>query len=384
VARRDDLRQAAAAQADAMVARLAELVLCESPTDDPVALAACAGMLARWGDEALGRPAERILHDGVPHLLWAAPDPAVLLVGHFDTVWPLGTIDHWPMTVADGVAYGPGVFDMKAGIVQLLTAVRLVADRSRVSVLLNSDEEIGSPGSRTYIEAEARRVRAVLVCEPAADGGNLKIARKGVGSYEVTVTGRAAHAGLEPEKGINAAVEAARQVLGLGALAGADGTSVTPTVLSAGTTGNTVPERAVLHVDVRAWTRAELTRVDRAMHGLRAHLPGAAVTVAGGISRYPLEPEVAVPVLAVAQEAARDVGLPVPDGVGVGGASDGNLTGALGVPTLDGLGALGAHPHARAERVDVSAMPDRAALLAALIDRLVFGDLDQLRSLWQR
>jgi glutamate carboxypeptidase len=370
VARRDDLQEAAARQADAMVARLAELVLRESSTGEPDALEFCADLLVRWGDAVLGRPAERLRHDGVPHLLWRAPDPAVLVVGHYDTVWPLGTIAQWPMTVLDGVARGPGVFDMKAGIVQLLAAVSLVADRSRVSVLLNCDEEIGSPGSRAFIEAEARRVRAVLVCEPAADGGHLKIARKGVATYAVTITGRAAHAGLEPERGVNAGIEVAHQVLGLGALAKADGTSVTPTVLSAGTTQNTVPEEAVLHVDVRAWTRAELIRVDRAMHALRPHLPGAAVAVSGGITRFPLEPDVARPVLRVAQDAARDIGMTPPDGVGVGGASDGNLTGALGVPTLDGLGALGAHPHAREERVDLSAMPERAALLAALIDRL--------------
>jgi glutamate carboxypeptidase len=370
VARRDDLREAAARQADAMVARLAELVICESPTGAPAALARCADLLAGWGDEALGRPVEHVVRGGVPHLLWRAPEPTVLVVGHYDTVWPLGTVAHWPMTVLDGVARGPGVFDMKAGVVQLLAAVGLVADRSKVSVLLNCDEEIGSPGSRAVIEEEAGRVRAVLVCEPAADGGDLKIARKGVGGYEVTIAGRAAHAGLEPEKGVNAGIEIAHQVLGLAALARPEGTSVTPTVLSAGTTQNTVPEGATLHVDVRAWTRAELTRVDRAMHALRPYLAGAQVIVTGGVNRYPLEPDVALPVLRVAQEAARDVGMSPPDGVGVGGASDGNLTGALGIPTLDGLGALGANPHARTEWVDVSAMPERAALLAALIDRL--------------
>ncbi len=369
MARRNDLREAAARQSEAMVTRLAELVDCESPSGAPSALTRCADLLNVWGDDAVGRPADRWVREGMPHLVWRAPDPVVLVVGHFDTVWPLGTVADWPLTVSDGVASGPGVFDMKAGIVQMLAAVTLVTDPSQVSVVLNCDEEIGSPTSRPLIEAEARRARAVLICEPSGDDGALKVARKGVATYAVTVLGRAAHAGLEPERGVNAAIELAHQVLGLQSLA-AGGTTVTPTSLTAGTTTNTVPETATLHVDVRAWSRNELERVDAAIRGLAPHLPGAALSVDGGVSRYPLEPTVAQPVLEVAQAAARDVGLPPPDGIGVGGASDGNLTAAIGVPTLDGLGAVGANPHARTEWVDVSAMPERSALLAALIDRL--------------
>jgi glutamate carboxypeptidase len=315
-----------------MLDRLHELVSCESPSGFPDALESCSELLAGWGDAALGRPARRLSLDGTPHLLWAAPDPAVLVLGHFDTVWPLGTLKDWPFTVVDGVASGPGVFDMKAGIVQLLTALELVADRSRISVLLTSDEEVGSTTSRALIEEQARLARAVLVCEPSADGGAVKIARKGIANYEVTVRGRAAHAGLEPERGVNAAIELARHVLALGELAAPDnGTSVTPTVMMAGTTTNTVPESARLHVDARGWTRTELDRVDQAMRSLTPWLPGAALTVNGGINRYPLESTVATELLAAVQAAAGDVGLAPPDGVRSGGASDGNFS---AVPSL--------------------------------------------------
>jgi glutamate carboxypeptidase len=306
-----------------------------------------------------------------PFLLWRAPSPAVLLLGHFDTVWPLGTIDDWPLTITDGVASGPGVFDMKAGIVQFLAAVELVADPSKVSILLTGDEETGSVTSRELIEAEARLVQAVLVGEPSADGGAVKVARKGIAGYELAISGRAAHAGLEPELGVNAGVELAHKVLALEAIAAPEaGTTVTPTVLSAGTTSNTVPERASIRVDVRAWTRDELDRVDLAIRALPPTLPDATVTVHGGINRYPFEPALAMSLLDNAQQAARSVGLDPPDGVRSGGGSDGNLTAAIGVPTLDGLGAIGAHPHGRGEWADVNAMPDQVALVAALIDRL--------------
>lgn len=192
-----------------MVEHLGELVSCESPSGATEALGRCADLLTGWGDAAVGRPAQRVTVGGNPHLLWSAHDPAVLLLGHFDTVWPLGTITDWPMTIRDGVASGPGVFDMKAGIVQLLTAVDLTADVSRVSVLLTCDEETGSATSRSLIEREARRVGAVLVCEPSADGGAVKVARKGIAEYRIHVAGRAAHAGLEPELGANAGIELA-------------------------------------------------------------------------------------------------------------------------------------------------------------------------------
>lgn len=368
------LRQAAALRSAVMADRLRQLVLCESPSQDLAALHRCAELLAGWGDTATGRSVRRVSGGGWPHLLWRAPRPGVLLVGHFDTVWPLGTLASLPFTVVDGVARGPGVFDMKAGIVQLLTALELVADRSGVGVLLTSDEETGSATSRELIEREARWAGAVLVCEPSADGGAVKIARKGVADYRILITGRAAHAGLEPERGVNAAIELAHLILAVAGLASPDdGTSVTPTVVAAGTTSNTVPETAMLRIDARGWNRRELERVDRAIRQITPRLSEATLTVDGQVNRYPLEPTATSVLLEIARSAAGDIGLRLPEPVRAGGASDGNLTGAIGVPTLDGLGAIGGHPHARSEWVDVTAMPDQAALLAAVIDRICQG-----------
>ena len=373
----EQLRAAAAARASWMRECLAELVSCESPSAETTALARCAALLDDIGTEAFGRPAERMSAGGRPHLLWpsVAPRP-VLILGHFDTVWPLGTLAGWPYTVTDGIASGPGVFDMKAGIIQALAAIMLLDHqdldhKDSVSLLLTSDEEVGSPSSRILIEDQARGAAAVLVCEPSADGGALKIARKGVGGYQVSVGGRAAHAGLEPQRGVNASIELAHQVLALGGLADPDAeTTVTPTMLAAGTTMNTVPEAAILTVDVRAWSAAELERVDRDIRRPAPRLAGATVTVTGGINRYPLEPDAALGLYGLARAAAADIGIEPPEGVRSGGGSDGNLTAAIGVPTLDGLGAVGGRPHARDEHTDVRLMPDRAALIAALIGRI--------------
>ncbi|WP_460848237.1 M20/M25/M40 family metallo-hydrolase, partial [Phytohabitans suffuscus] len=243
---------------------------------------------------------------------------------------------------------------------------------SRVGVLLTGDEETGSVTSRELIEREARRSGAVLVLEPGTPEGALKIARKGGSVYRLHVQGRAAHAGVEPHRGVNAGVELAHQILAVRELAAPlSGTSVTPTALAGGTTTNTVPESAAVSVDVRSWTREELDRVDRAIRALPSRLPGARLTVEGGVNRYPLLSTVAQPLLEAAQAVAKQLGLPPPGGAHAPGASDGNFTGALGVPTLDGLGAVGGHPHARGEYIEVASLPDRTALLAGLVERLV-------------
>ncbi|MCF0092581.1 M20/M25/M40 family metallo-hydrolase [Micromonospora sp. MH99] len=355
-----------------MVDRLSTLVACESAPGSLPELESCADLLADWGKDVLGRPAQRVVIDGLPHLLWPAVDQHVLLLGHFDTVFPVGTIRSRPFTVRGDVATGPGVCDMKAGIVQMFTALSLIEDTSSVGVLLTCDEESGSGSSRQLIEREARRSGAVLVCEAATPDGHLKVARKGGSVYRLTVSGRAAHAGVEPQRGVNATVEVAHQVLTLGTLGAADsgGTSVTPTLLSAGTTTNTVPERASLAVDVRAWTRDELERVDHAIRGLVPFLPEATLAVQGGINRYPMAPELARPLLEVAQSIARRLGIPRLTGAYAAGASDGNFTAALGVPTLDGLGAVGGGAHAADEYVCLDRMPERTALLAGLVDAL--------------
>jgi len=359
-------------QAAAMLSTLAALVECESPSNDLAAIDRCADLLRDLGTAIVGWPPQRLTVSDRPHLLWEPlGEPKVLILGHLDTVWPVGTITEWPFQVENGVARGPGVFDMKAGLVIALTALGLLEDTSGVGLLVNSDEEIGSASSLELIEHHATAAGAVLVCEPSADGGAVKNGRKGVSHYELRVTGHAAHAGLEPELGVNAAIELAHQILAVAKIARPDlGTSVTPTITSAGTTVNTVPELAAVHVDARAWTRDEMERVDRELRGLQPALPGATLRLVGDINRYPFEPHSAAPMLVHLHAAARDLGVQEPAAVRSGGASDGNITAALGIPTLDGLGALGAHPHARTEQVDIRSMPGRAALLASIIDRV--------------
>ncbi|MDI1464409.1 M20/M25/M40 family metallo-hydrolase [Catellatospora sp. KI3] len=366
----DAIRHGALARTEVLHDRLRELVSLESPPGDTARLSRCADLLEEWGTAILGRPARRISVDGLPHLLWPATDQRVLLLGHYDTVWPAGTVEEWPYAVTGGIASGPGVCDMKSGIVQQLTALELLGDTSSVGLLLTCDEETGSPTSRPLIEEQAARSRAVLVGEPSTESGALKIARKGGSVYRISVKGRAAHAGVEPHRGVNAAVELAHQVLAVQALA-AGGTSVTPTVLSAGTMTNVVPESAALAVDVRAWTAAELDRVDRMIHAITPRLADAVLTVGGGVNRYPLQPEVTKTLFQLAQEAARALGQPEPEGAWAPGASDANFTGSVGVATLDGLGGVGGGSHSRTEWVDVSQLAPRTALLAALIDRIL-------------
>lgn len=368
----DELWRESQERSAKMLVKLGELVSQESPPGSLPELTACADLLDGWGSAILGRPAQRVVLDGLPHLLWPAAQQDVLLLGHYDTVWPAGTVHDWPFAVSGSIATGPGVCDMKAGIVQMFAALELLPDTSRIGVLLTCDEETGSVSSRPLIEREALRSRAVLVCEPSTESGELKIARKGGSVYRITVQGRAAHAGVEPHRGVNATVELAHQVLGVRALA-YGGTSVTPTVVSAGVMTNMVPEEALLCVDVRAWTREELERVDLMIRGLTPRLPEARLVVNGGINRYPLLAANALPLMELAQAAAKELGLPLVDGVSAPGASDANFTGALGVPTLDGLGGVGGLSHARGEYVDVSRLPERTALLAALMRRILIA-----------
>lgn len=368
-----DTLAAAARHLPTMIGRLQQLVDCESPSTSARHLAECAALVEPWLSSVLHRPAEITRVGENLHLVARAPDPRVLILGHFDTVWPVGTTSDWPFSIDENsrIGSGPGIFDMKAGIVQALTAVELLPDPDRISVLLTSDEEVGSATSRALIAELAQDAGAVLVCEPSADGGAVKIGRKGIANYEVEVTGRAAHAGLEPHLGVNASVELAHQIIRITAIGDSDReTSVVPTLASAGTTVNTVPESARVHVDARSWTVAELDRVEAAMHGLTVQLPGAVVSVAGGIERPPFEEAVARSLYAEAEAAAAALGIGHLAAVRSGGGSDGNLTAALGIPTLDGLGAVGGHPHAWNEHVLIDTMPERAALLGALLARI--------------
>jgi glutamate carboxypeptidase len=359
-----------------MVADIGALVGVESPSADPAAVAACGEVVAGIGMRLLGVAPERIVVDGRTHLRWRlGPDGApgrVLLLGHHDTVWPVGALARHPFAVVDGVMRGPGCFDMKAGLVIALHAVASLPAGSPVTILSTADEEIGSPTSRSLIEAEASRCVAALVLEASADGGALKTERKGVSQYWVRAIGRAAHAGLEPEKGVNATVELAHQVLAVTALGdGHRGTTVTPTMLTAGTSSNTVPAEGEFTVDVRARDAAEQHRVDAAMRALRPVLPGARLEVTGGPNRPPLQASASAALFERTRAIAAALGQPPLTAAAVGGGSDGNFTAGVGTPTLDGLGAVGGGAHADDEHVLVADLPGRAALLAALVADLV-------------
>lgn len=358
-----------------MVEALEALVSAESPSADLEACAACATVADGLAGNIAGRTAERVIVDGRTHLRWRfGGDTRVLLVGHVDTVWPLGTVARWPFGVRDDRASGPGAFDMKAGVVQLLFALALVGehrDLDGVTVVLTTDEEIGSPTSRALLAAEATGARAVLIPEPSFAGA-LKTERKGVALYRLEAVGRAAHAGLDPEHGINAALEVARQVLELAELAEPSaGTTVAPTLVSAGTATNTVPSSAVAHFDVRFATREEGERIAAAFAAVRPSVSGATVSVGQETFVPPLERSSSRELFELAKRLHGDLGLPPLREASVGGGSDGNHIAALGVPTLDGLGAVGDHAHGEGEFVVVSAMAERAALLAALVSELL-------------
>lgn len=352
---------------DRMLQSLRRLVETESPSADPDACRACAevavDVIASW----LGAPATLLEHRGRAAVRFGPPEPRVLLIGHLDTVWPIGTLDRLPWRVEGDRVRGPGVFDMKAGIVQGIAALAALDSPDGVGMLLTSDEEIGSGTSRDLIEASAAGAQAVFVLEPSVEG-EWKSSRKGTSWYEVEIIGRAAHAGLEPEKGINALVEAAALVTaattwGDGELA----TTVTPTTARAGVTDNTVPDRAVVGIDARAWSHDEQVRVDELIRNWQPIHPQAQISViAGGINRPAMAASEHLLDLAVA--AASSLGLNDPGHRAVGGGSDGNFTAAIGAPTLDGLGAVGDGAHADHEWTSIEGMRERAAVLATLIE----------------
>ena len=353
---------------DAMLDDLRTLVEIESPSLDIAALQASAEVLAAMIERLLGTPASLIESPVGPHVHWSGGgEPKVLLLGHHDTVFPIGALVDRPFTIADGRVTGPGVFDMLAGIVQALHGLAALEDLSGVELLFSSDEEVGSGTSRELIEDRARACGAVLVLEPSADGGALKTGRKGCGTFEVAIHGRASHAGLEPEKGVNALVEVAHQVLAIDALGRPDvGTTVTPTVASAGTADNVVPALGRIRVDVRVESADEKDRVESAMAALRPVDQDTSIEVSGAINRPPMPESASVTLMPLALAASPGI-----DGYAVGGGSDGNFTAAIGVPTLDGLGAVGAGAHADHEYVVVDTMPGRAALIAGIVERIL-------------
>lgn len=356
------------ADLDLILDDLSTLVNVESPSRDLDALARSAAVLAGIIEQRLGTAATVIETAAGPMVHWTGGgDPKALIVGHHDTVHSIGSLAERPFTVADGRATGPGVFDMKGGIVQAIHAIASLADRSGIEMLWTPDEEVGSLASVEFLCERAVACGAVLVLEPSGDNGALKIARKGVGTFAVRIHGRAAHAGLEPEKGINALVEAAHQVLIINTLGRAEiGTTVTPTVARIGTTDNVVPALAELLIDVRVESAAEKDRVETAMALLTPHDPATRIEVSGGLTRPPMPASASEWLFPIAESVASGLGWDVA-GIAVGGGSDGNFTAALGVATLDGLGAVGGGAHAETEYVIVDEMPRRAELLAGIL-----------------
>jgi glutamate carboxypeptidase len=371
-----DLAALFTARRDSMLSDLEALVVRESPSGDP----SLVGELARWIAVRLTRAgvaASCVPCAGRGDAVRAEIGPGrggALLLGHLDTVWPAGTLAGNPFRIENGVARGPGVFDMKGGVAVAIALLEAVArgdvnSAEGLTLLLTPDEEVGSHASRDLLVGEALKRDRVFVLEPSGDGGAAKIARKGTGLVTARFSGVAAHAGLEPEKGASALLEMSRFALLADTLQDrAAGTSIVPTVASSGTTTNVVPEHATLSVDFRLWTQAEGERV---LAGLRAYRPAdgrVAVTIEGGVNRPPMEStEASVALYRRAAGLAEILGFPLP-ALRVGGASDGNLTASAGVPTLDGLGPSGAGAHARTEHLLVEDLPRRAALLAGLLE----------------
>ena len=352
----------------------------ESPTDDKAAVDRC-GRELQQRMEAIGGTVTRLAQAKAGDHLRAefgTGDQQVLLLGHFDTVWPVGQLERMPLEFRDGRLFGPGVFDMKAGVALGLLAARAVLEASpasgRIVMLWTSDEERRSRTSRTLVEEEARRSRAVLVLEPGLDGGGVKTARKGCAEFHVAVHGVAAHAGVEPDKGASAVHELAAQIVDLQRVRdlGPD-VSLNVGMMRGGTLPNVVAEEASAVVDTRVAAVADMDRVMDIVRNRTPTVPGTRIEVTGGFDRPPLERTAAVARL---YERARDIagtlGRDLPEGA-TGGGSDGNFTAAVGAPTLDGMGAVGSGPHALHEHVEVDSLPWRAALVAGLAADVLGG-----------
>jgi len=357
---------------------LETLVRHESPSTNRAAVNVLGDELARQLT-ALGASVERIpggqRGDHV-RAVFPGDGRPILFLGHFDTVWDVGQLARMPLREEDGKLFGPGVFDMKAGIAVSMQAIRAVgrfsrSSRPRIAMLWTSDEEVGSGTSRAAIESTARESRAVLVIEPSLAGGAMKTSRKGCGEFELTVHGVAAHAGLDPGKGASAIHELAHQIVGLQALHDLErGVSVNVGLLSGGTRPNVVAERAQATIDVRVPTVADAIRVEAAVKAIRPRSPRTSLHVRGGFDRPPLErSDAVVRLFEIARDVSRTLGRELGEGA-AGGGSDGNFTAAIGVPTLDGLGPQGDGAHAVHEHVVVDDLSWRAALLTGLVHRL--------------
>jgi glutamate carboxypeptidase len=363
-----------------IVATIRELVEIESPSDDKAAADRIAETLAQKFSRLGGAARIHKANDFGDHLQVDFPGRSntkpVLLLGHYDTVYPLGTLAAMPCRVNGDMLSGPGVLDMKSGISLMLHAIEGLRELHGglprpVTVLLVSDEEVGSDSSRKITEALAKKAAAVLVLEPSYGlHGAVKTGRKGVGEYSVKVTGKASHAGLDFEKGVNAIVELARQIEKISGLTDLEkGLTVNVGIIGGGSRTNVVPAEAVAQIDVRIARLKDAAGIDKKMRGLRAFNRKCKIEITGGINRPPMERTAGIGALyAKATAIAAELGWKL-DEAAVGGGSDGNFTAALGIPTLDGLGAVGDGAHANHEHILISELPRRAALLAELIER---------------
>jgi glutamate carboxypeptidase len=353
------------------LADLRELVEFQSPSEDLVACQGVIDLAVKIAARNLTQPAEVTTAGGRPVFWWGSKLPEVVLLCHLDTVWPIDS--YLPLWREDGdQIFGPGIFDMKAGFLQAMYAIKELPHAfEKVALIGTTDEEIGSHASRELIENLAKGAKATLVFESSIDD-TVKIGRKGTSMYRITVHGRAAHAGLEPEKGVNATTEISKIVLQMSALENPEhGTTVVPTVMHSGSTTNTVPATATLDIDARSFLSSELVRVDTAIKSLQASHPEARIEITGGINRPPLEHAATAELYQLIEKVAADLGFPPVGHVSVGGASDGNIAAAAGGKVLDGLGASGYGAHAAHEHIFVSKIEPRISLIAGFIKELI-------------
>lgn len=350
---------------------LREIVECQSPSEELSACAEVVDLAIEIANRNLAIPAELRSYGGRPLFWWGAEQPEVVLLCHLDTVWPIDS--YLPLWREEGdKIFGPGIFDMKAGFLQALYALKDIPQAHlKVALVGTTDEEIGSRASRPLIEGLAREARAVLIFESSIDE-TVKIGRKGTSMYKITVKGRAAHAGLEPEKGINATTEISEIVLMMARLENHEhGTTVVPTMMQSGSTTNTVPALATLDIDARSFLSSELERVDNAIRRLTPKHPEATIEISGGINRPPLEHSATSELYTLIESVAKKLGLPPVGHVSVGGASDGNIAAAVGARVLDGLGSSGNGAHAAHEHIIISQLENRITLIAGLIKELI-------------
>ena len=362
-----NLRQTTA-MSDAMLQDLKALVECESPTEDLEACNRVIELAGKISEGVTGIKGDLIQEKGRPVFWLGSKSPKVALLAHLDTVWPIGSFKPlWK--IEEDLVKGPGCYDMKAGFIQALYAMKEL-DRNQVALIATTDEETGSATSRDLIERVSKGAKAVLVLESAIDG-KVKVGRKGTSMYTITIHGRAAHAGLEPEKGVNATVEISEIVKKLVALENPTlGTSVVPTVLKSGTTTNTVPALATLDVDSRSFSLAEMERVKSAIYSLTTTNPEARIEVSGGINRPPLEKSATEALYLKLESVAKKLGMGEVGSAIVGGASDGNFAGIY-TQVLDGLGAVGSGAHALTENISIKDLEPRTKLLVAFVKEIL-------------